>query len=44
MKKQSNRAVPAFASEAEEAAWWYRNRNSHDAEFVAALRNGQARR
>jgi predicted DNA binding CopG/RHH family protein len=42
MKKQSNRAVPAFASEAEEAAWWYRNRNSHEAEFVAALRNGQA--
>jgi predicted DNA binding CopG/RHH family protein len=42
MKKQSKRAVPAFASEAEEAAWWYQNRNSHDAEFAAAVENREA--
>jgi predicted DNA binding CopG/RHH family protein len=42
MKKQSKRAVPAFASEAEEAAWWYQNRKSHDKEFAAAVENGEA--
>jgi predicted DNA binding CopG/RHH family protein len=42
MKKQSKRAVPAFASEAEEAAWWYENRKSHDKEFAAAVENGDA--
>jgi predicted DNA binding CopG/RHH family protein len=42
MKKQSRRAVPNFASEAEEAAWWYQNRKSHDAEFAAAVENGEA--
>ena len=42
MKKQSNRTVPAFASEAEEAAWWYKNRRSHDREFAVAVENGEA--
>ena len=42
MKNQSKRAVPAFASEAEEAAWWYRNRNLHDVEFAAAVKSGEA--
>jgi hypothetical protein len=42
MKKQSKRAVPAFASEAEEAAWWYENRKSHDKEFAAAVGSGEA--
>ncbi|MGA2988705.1 MAG: hypothetical protein ABSG32_33515 [Terriglobia bacterium] len=42
MKKQSKRAVPAFASEAEEAAWWYENRKSHDKEFTAAVESGEA--
>jgi predicted DNA binding CopG/RHH family protein len=41
MKKQSKRAVPAFASEAEEAAWWYENRKSHDREFAAAVENDE---
>jgi predicted DNA binding CopG/RHH family protein len=41
MKKQSKRTVPAFASEAEEAAWWYENRKSHDSEFVTAVQNGE---
>jgi hypothetical protein len=42
MKKQSKRSVPAFASEAEEAAWWYENRKSHDKEFAAAVENRKA--
>jgi predicted DNA binding CopG/RHH family protein len=42
MKKQSKRTVPAFASEAEEAAWWYQNRKSHDSEFAVAVENGEA--
>ena len=42
MKKQSKRAVPAFASEAEEAAWWYENRKLHDEEFAAAVKSGEA--
>ena len=43
MKKQSKRTVPVFASEAEEAAWWYENRKSHDLEFAVAVENGEAR-
>ncbi len=42
MKKIRQRRVPAFASEAEEAAWWFENRKAHDREFAAALKNGQA--
>ena len=42
MKKQTKRIVPAFATEAEEADWWYRNRNVHDKEFLAAARSGEA--
>ena len=41
MKKQSKRTVPNFASEAEEAAWWRQNRDSHDREFAAAVENGE---
>jgi hypothetical protein len=29
MNKQTKRIVPAFAAEAEEAVWWYKNRNVH---------------
>ena len=42
MNKQSERTVPAFASESEEAAWWYENRNSHDREFAAGMKSGEA--
>jgi predicted DNA binding CopG/RHH family protein len=42
MKKNLKRVVPAFASEAEEAAWWFRNRKVHEKEFVAAAANGDA--
>ena len=42
MKKENKRAVPAFTSEGEEAAWWYENREFHDREFAAAVENGEA--
>ena len=29
LQKQPKRLVPAFATEAEEAAWWHQNRNQH---------------
>jgi len=42
MKKQTKRVVPAFATEAEEADWWYENRKIHDKQFRAALKSGEA--
>jgi predicted DNA binding CopG/RHH family protein len=36
--------VPTFASEAEEAAWWYKNRNAHSADLQAAVNSGEAQR
>jgi len=46
MKKQleekPKRVIPAFASEAEEAEWWYKNRNIHGKQLLAAVRNGEA--
>ena len=42
MKKKTKRAVPAFASEAGEAAWWFENRKLHDREFAAAVKKGEA--
>jgi len=41
MRKQTERIVPTFAGDAEEAAWWYMNRNAHG-EQLAAVRNGEA--
>jgi predicted DNA binding CopG/RHH family protein/uncharacterized DUF497 family protein len=41
MKKQSKRVVPAFATEAEEAEWWFKNRNAHDKQFLAAVKSGE---
>jgi len=42
MKKQTKRIVPAFATEAEEAEWWYKNRNAHGKELLAAVKSGEA--
>lgn len=36
--------LPSFATEAEEAKWWYDNREEHDNAFAAAIRDGRARR
>jgi predicted DNA binding CopG/RHH family protein len=34
------RVIPAFASEAEEAEWWYKNRRRLDADFHRASKQG----
>ena len=40
--KTSERLVPTFASEAEEADWWYRNRETHGKHLGAAVKSGEA--
>src|ERR1035441_1382928 len=42
MEEQPKRATPVFASEAEEAEWWYKNRNIHGKQLLAAVKNGEA--
>ncbi|HXB67937.1 MAG TPA: hypothetical protein VNY05_06825 [Candidatus Acidoferrales bacterium] len=42
MKNQTKRIVPKFATEAEEADWWYKNREVHGKELLAAVRSGEA--
>ena len=39
MQGQPKRAIPAFATEAEEAEWWHKNRNIHSRQLLAAVRN-----
>jgi predicted DNA binding CopG/RHH family protein len=43
MKKQTKRIIPAFATEAEEAEWWYKNRKVHDKELITAVKTGEAK-
>lgn len=38
----SKRIVPRFATEAEEADWWYENREIHDQQLLEAVRTGEA--
>ena len=38
------RILPAFASEEEEANWWYDNREKHSEEFVRAFEEGRVKR
>jgi predicted DNA binding CopG/RHH family protein len=42
MEKQPKRVIPAFATEAEEAEWWYRNRNKHGKQLRNAVISGEA--
>ena len=42
LEKQPKRVIPAFATEAEEAEWWYRNRDLHGKQLLAAVKNGEA--
>jgi len=42
MEERANRVMPAFATEAEEAEWWYKNRNIHGKQLLAAVKNGEA--
>ena len=39
---KTKRIVPTFATEAEEAEWWYKNRNIHGKELLAAVKSGEA--
>ena len=43
MNKKKQRIVPALATEAEEAAWWYKNRGIHGKQLLAAVKNGEAK-
>ena len=40
--KQPKRDIPVFATEAEEAEWWYKNRNIHGRQLQAAIKKGDA--
>jgi predicted DNA binding CopG/RHH family protein len=41
MRSQTKkRTIPAFASETEEAEWWYRNRRRLDADFQKVAKRG----
>ncbi len=42
MDKQPKGVMPAFATEAEEAEWWYKNRNMQGKQLLAAVKNGEA--
>jgi len=42
VEEQPKRVIPAFATEAEEAEWWYKNRNIHGKQLLAAVKNGEA--
>ncbi|HZL26922.1 MAG TPA: hypothetical protein VFC39_10355 [Acidobacteriaceae bacterium] len=39
----SDRKIPAFASEAEEADWWFDNRKETAADLLKASREGRLR-
>ena len=38
------RIIPKFASEAEEAKWWFDNREELDKDFIQAFEGGRLRR
>lgn len=40
--KGSRRIVPKVATEAEEADWWYQNREAHGKDLLNAVRKGEA--
>jgi predicted DNA binding CopG/RHH family protein len=44
MRKKQGKIVPAFASEAQEADWWFRNRRNLDADFQKAAKSGELKR
>jgi len=41
-KQPTSIVVPKFKNEAEEAAWWYANREFHGKQMLAAVRSGDA--
>jgi predicted DNA binding CopG/RHH family protein len=42
MGDQPKRVIPPFATEGEEAEWWYKNRNMHGKHLLSAVKNGEA--
>jgi hypothetical protein len=42
LEKPTKRIVPTFATEAEEAEWWCKNRTPHRKELLAAVKSGEA--
>ena len=42
MQTRPKRVMPAFATEAEEARWWHKNRSIHGKELFAAVKSGEA--
>jgi len=42
LESQPKRVIPASATEAEEAEWWYKNRNKHAKQLLAAVKSGDA--
>ncbi|MCW5966404.1 MAG: hypothetical protein KIT83_20370 [Bryobacterales bacterium] len=42
LEKKTEGGKPAFTTEAEEAAWWYEQRNQHGKDLAAALKRGEA--
>lgn len=42
LEKKPNHPRGAFDSEAEEAAWWYENRNLHGKELLAKAKSSEA--
>jgi predicted DNA binding CopG/RHH family protein len=41
---KQKRVIPAFKSEAQEAEWWYKNRETLDKDFVEAAKKGKLKR
>jgi hypothetical protein len=42
MKKQPKPTRPVFATEADEAKWWFKNREQHGKQVLASTRAGSA--
>ena len=41
---KQKRVIPAFKSESEEAAWWYKNRLRLDKDFAETAKRGKLKR
>jgi hypothetical protein len=41
-QKKTERVIPVFATEAEEAEWWYQKRDLHGKQLLAAVKSGGA--
>jgi len=44
MNEGQRKQLPSFANEAEEAQWWFDNREARSDEFVQAIRDGRVTR